>query len=362
MGLWDKLTGELVDIIEWLDDTSDTMVWRFPRYQNEIKYGAKLVVRESQVAAFINEGKLADTFVPGTYTLQTQNLPILATLKGWAYGFHSPFKAEVYYVSTRVFTDQKWGTKNPIMLRDAEFGPVRLRAFGTFAIQVQDPAVFLRQIVGTNQRFNVEGIGQQLRDLLVARFADVLGESKIPVLDLAANYDELSQFITKRIAHDFDQFGIKVTALYVENISLPPEVEQAIDKRSSMGVIGNLNAYAQYQSANAMESAAKNPSGVAGAGVGLGAGFAMAQQMTQAMAGNAASAPPPLPAVLAFHVAVNGQQAGPFDMDGLKGRVTAGQLTRETLVWKQGMSGWVAAGAVPELAALFPVAPPPLPQ
>src|SRR3954466_14360182 len=180
MALWDKLRGELVDIVEWIDDTRDTMVWRFPRYQNEIKYGAKLVVREGQSAAFINEGKLADLFLlPGTFTLETQNLPILATLRGWKYGFNSPFKAEVYFVSMRTFTDRKWGTKNPIMMRDPEFGPTRLRAFGSFAIKVSDPAALLRNVVGTDSRFTVDEIGEQLRDLLVARFADVLGESKI---------------------------------------------------------------------------------------------------------------------------------------------------------------------------------------
>ena len=183
MSLWNKLTGELVDIVEWLDSSRDTMVWRFPRYQNEIKNGAKLVVRESQAAAFINEGAVADIFeFPGTYTLETQNLPILSTLRGWKYGFNSPFKAEVYFVNTRTFTDRKWGTKNPIMMRDAEFGPVRLRAFGTFAVRVIQIGTFLKNVVGTNHRFSIEEIGEQLRDLMVARFADAAAESKIPVL------------------------------------------------------------------------------------------------------------------------------------------------------------------------------------
>jgi membrane protease subunit (stomatin/prohibitin family) len=223
MGIFDKLFGELVDIVEWVDDTRDTMVYRFQRYNNQIKYGAKLIVRESQVAAFVNEGSLTDLFMfPGTYTLETKNLPLLSTAQGWKYGFNSPFKSEVYFVSMRTFTDRKWGTKNPIMLRDPEYGPVRLRAFGSFAIQVADPATFLKQVVGTSGRFSVEEIGEQLRDLVVSRFADVLGESKIPILDLASNYDELGKFITSRIENDFDPFGLKVAALYVENISLPP--------------------------------------------------------------------------------------------------------------------------------------------
>jgi membrane protease subunit (stomatin/prohibitin family) len=376
MGLWDKLTGELVDIVEWIDDTRDTMVWRFPRYNNQIKYGAKLIVRESQVAAFINEGSLTDLFLfPGTYTLETKNLPILSTMRAWPYGFNSPFKAEVYFVSTRTFTDRKWGTKNPIMLRDAEFGPVRLRAFGTFAIKVTDPATFLKQVVGTNGRFTVDEIGEQLRDMLIARFADVLGESKIPILDLASNYDELSTFVTNRIQHDFDNFGVQVVALMVENISLPPEVEAALDKRTSMGVIGNLQAYAQYQAAQAMESAAKNPSGLAGGGVGMGAGFAMAQQMSQnltsppqgqpqqqANAASSPAAPPPLPQPAAYYLAANNQQSGPFDMAVLQEMARTGKLTRETLVWKQGMAQWTAAGGVGELTSLFAVVPPPLPK
>src|SRR5918911_316670 len=192
MGLLDKLRGELIDIIEWTEPSnSEILAYRFPRYNNEIKYGARLTVREGQAAAFVNEGQLADVYMPGMYTLETQNMPILSTLRGWQYGFNSPFKAEVYFVSTRTFTDRKWGTKNPIMLRDAEFGPVRLRAFGTFAIKVTDPAKFLREIVGTNPQFSVETIGDQLRDMIVSRFADTLAENKVPVLDMASNYDEL---------------------------------------------------------------------------------------------------------------------------------------------------------------------------
>ena len=365
MGIFDKLRGELIDIVEWLDDTRDTMVYRFERYDNEIKYGAKLVVRESQVGAFVNEGRLADVFGPGTYTLETQNLPILSTLRGWKYGFSSPFKAEVYFVNTRTFTGQKWGTKNPIMLRDAEFGPVRLRAFGTYGLRVSDAAAFLRQLVGTDQRFTVADIGDQLRDMVVARFADILGESKIPILDLASNQDELGKFVTGRIQADFSQFGVEVVALVVENISLPPEVEQAMDKRTSMGVIGNLGAYSQYQAANAMEEAAKNPGGMAAGGMGMGMGFAMAQQMGQNLSGGQGvgpQAPPPLPTATAYFIAVGNQQAGPFDMGQLAEKVKAGELGRQTLVWKTGMSQWMAAEKVVELGGLFAQVPPPLPK
>ena len=242
MALWDKLKSQLIDIIEWLDNTQDTMVWRFWRPENEIMNGAKLIVREGQVAAFVNQGQLADVFLPGTYDLHTRNLPILSKLAGWSHGFESPFKAEVYFLSTRVFTDRKWGTKNPIMLRDPEFGPVRLRAFGSFAIKVKYPPVFLREIVGTNGRFTIDQINDQLRDMATSRFTDVLGSSKIAALDLAGNYDQLSGYIVERIQPDFAAFGLELVKFVVENISLPPEVEAALDKRTSMGVIGNLQA------------------------------------------------------------------------------------------------------------------------
>lgn len=367
MAFWDKLKGELIDIVEWLDDSNNTLVWRFERYGNEIKYGAKLVVREGQAAAFVNEGKLADVFGPGTYTLTTQNIPILSTLKGWVHGFESPFKAEVYFVSTRRFTDQKWGTKNPVTLRDPEFGPVRVRAFGTYAVRVTDAAVFLREIVGTDGHFTTDEIVGQLRNLIVARFSDVIGESRIPVLDMAANYEELGTFVTTRIAPDFAGYGLELATLLVENISLPPAVEEALDKRSSMGIIGNLDQYTKFQAATAMEKAAQNPvGGGAAEGMGLGMGFAMAQQMTNAMASRPAGGPtppppPPPPPVLSFFVAENGQTTGPFDLNTLKLRAGAGAFTPQSLVWREGQAGWLSAAQVPELASVFSAVPPPPP-
>jgi membrane protease subunit (stomatin/prohibitin family) len=364
MGLFDKLRHELIDIIDWTDDSGDTLVWRFPRYENEIKYGAKLVVRESQSAAFINEGKLADVFQPGTYTLQTENLPILTTLKGWKYGFQSPFKAEVYYCSTRTMTDRKWGTKNPIMMRDAEFGIVRLRAFGTYALRVSDPAALLRNVAGTEARFTVEQIEDQLRDLILARFADALGTSKLAALDLAGNYDRLGRLIAAQIQPDFTNFGLQIVNLLIENISLPPEVEAAMDKRTSMGVIGNMQAYTQYEAASAIPTAAANPGGFAGAGAGIAVGYAMGNQMAAGLqAANApavASAPPPLPTADAYYVAIDGKQAGPFPSDQLAAKFASGQLTRDTLVWKHGLAAWQKAAAVAELQGLFAEVPPPL--
>ncbi len=298
MAFWDKIKGEFIDIIEWLDDSNNTLVYRFERYGNEIKNGAKLVVREGQSAIFVNGGTIADVFEPGTYQLTTPNLPILSTLQGWKHGFESPFKAEVYFVSKRRFVDQKWGTKNPITLRDAEFGPIRLRAFGTYAMRVNDGGTFLREVVGTDGHFTTDEIVGQLRNLIVSRFTDILGESKIPVLDLAGNYDELAAFIAERIAPEFKDYGLDLTKLLVENISLPPAVEEALDKRSSMGILGNLDQDTKFQAATAMEKAAENSSGGGAAeGMGLGMGFAMASQMGKAMqSAEPQNAPPPPPA------------------------------------------------------------------
>ncbi len=368
MGLFDKIRGEFIDIIEWTDPTNDTLVYRFERYDNEIKMGAKLTVRESQMAIFINQGQIADIFEPGMYTLETSNLPILSTLQGWKHGFSSPFKAEVYFVSMRRFTDLKWGTKHPITLRDAEFGPVRLRAFGTYAIRVKDPTTFIKEIVGTDGHFTTDEITDQLRNLIISRFTDIIGESKIPVLDLAANYDELGDFVSKNIHDDFNNYGIEVTKMLVENISLPPEVEKALDTRTSMGVIGNLNQYTQFKTANAMEDAAKNPGGMAAGGMGMGMGFAMANQMGQAMTPGqgqtqpAPGGPPPIPQTVMFYVAVNGQQTGPFDIATLTQQAQSGQLTKESLVWRDGMAAWTQAQQVAELQNLFGSTPPPIPQ
>ena len=361
MGFFGK---QLIDIIEWLDQTRDTMVWRYPRGDNEIKNGAKLVVRESQAAAFIAGGKLGDVFNPGTFTLSTPNMPILSDLMGWKYGFVSPFKAEVYFVSTRTFTDMKWGTKNPIMLRDNDFGIVRLRAFGTFAVRISNPGNFLKQLAGTNSAFSLEDLDSQLRDMTSARFADALGQSKIPALDLAGNYEQLGRYMLPKIEADFEPFGLQIANFYVENISLPPEVEAAIDKRSSMGAIGNLAAYTQYQAANALPEAAANSGGLAGAGAGLALGASMAGAISQGLGGQqnvGPAGPPPLPKQASYYAAMNGQQAGPYDLPALSDKIKSGALDRSTLVWTNGMPQWIAAGSVAELASLFGAVPPPLP-
>jgi membrane protease subunit (stomatin/prohibitin family) len=283
--IWDRITSQFIEIIEWLDDAHDVLVWRFPVRAQEIKNGAKLIVREGQTAVFVNEGKLADVFEPGTYTLTTQNLPILATLKGWKYGFNSPFKAEVYFVATTQFNDLKWGTQNPIMMRDPEFGAIRLRAFGIFSIKVSDPAKFLRQTAGTDSRFEIDEIVGQLKRNLISRFTTALGAAKIAALDLASNYDEIGKKVMPAIKADFEEHGLELTKFFVENISLPAAVEKVLDTRSEMGIIGNMGQFAAYQAAKAIPDAARTPNSMAGAGMGLAAGMAMGNQMMNQFTG-----------------------------------------------------------------------------
>lgn len=367
--IWNKLMGEFIDVIEFTDNSNNTMVWRFDRHGNEIKNGAQLTVRESQVAVFVNEGRIADIFGPGMYTLETKNLPILSTLQGWVHGFKSPFKAEVYFVNTRRFTDLKWGTKNPIMMRDSEFGAVRIRAFGSYVIRVVDPGTFVREIVGTDSHFTTEEVTDQLRNMIVSRLPPILGESGIPVLDMAANYEQFGQFIANKLKPEFMSMGLELVQMLIENLSLPPAVEQALDKRTQMGVIGDLSKYQQFQSAEAMAAAAKAPGGAAAQGMGLGMGMAMAQQMGNMMnqgatapaAAPAAATPPPLPQEASYHVAVNGQQQGPYPLSQLQQMASQGSLTRESLVWTAGMAAWARAGEVEALAPLFANVPPPLP-
>jgi membrane protease subunit (stomatin/prohibitin family) len=361
MGLFDKLRAELIDIIEWVDDSRHTLVWRFPRYHNQIKNGAQLIVRPGQMAVFVHRGQVADVFGPGHYTLNTDNLPILSTLQGWKYGFDSPFKAEVYFVATRQVTDLKWGTPNPIMLRDADFGPIRLRAFGTYVLQAVDPKALLTELVGTDSEVQTDEVTELMRSIITTAFADLIGESKIAALDLAARYrelsDELRQLVSERID---DEYGLAVPQLFINNVSLPEEVEKALDTRSSMGVIGDLNSFQQFQMGKAMVAAAENPSGGGAAeGMGLGMGFAMANRMATGM-GGATMAPPPLPGS-AWHVAVNGQSQGPFSLQDITQGIASGKVTAATQVWSAGMPGWLPAGQVPQLSAYFAATPPPPP-
>lgn len=369
MALWDKVMGELVDIIEWLDDSNDTLAYRFERYQNEIKYGAKLVVREGQMAVFINEGQLADVFKPGTHTLTTQNMPILATLRGWKYGFNSPFKAEVYFVSTRKFTDLKWGTPGPAMMRDKDFGMIRATAFGLYTIRVKEPGIFIKDLVGTDGRFTTDEIQANLRGKIGLRIKEVMPELGIPVIELEAKVTEMGSRLRERLSPDFEGMGLELVEVQVQDIGLPEEVEKAIDKRGAIAAVGNLQAYTQYETASAIRDAANNPGGLAAAGVGIGLGVGMGQQVAGAMAGaigggagGGAGGPPPIPGgAPMFHVAQGQQQTGPFDASALAQQVASGGLKRDTLVWRTGMAQWTKAGEVPELQSLFANTPPPVP-
>jgi membrane protease subunit (stomatin/prohibitin family) len=379
MGIINKLRNEFIDIIEWLDSSNDTIAYRFQRYNNEIKMGSKLTVRPGQMAVFVNEGQVADIFEPGLYELSTQNLPVMTTLKSWPYAFNSPFKAEVYFFSTKVFTNLKWGTANPITARDPELGPVRICAFGTYHVRVQDPALLLKELISTDGLFQVDEMSDQIRNTIVTSFATWFGQARIPLLDFAAHYQDMGDQIRDALRPEIATFGLDLTKLLVANVSLPDEVEKALDKRSSMNLLGNMQDYSQFQAANAVEASAQNDGG-GNPALDFGVGIAMGQQlmnnmqpgqapptaqrnMTQPMTASAATAPaaatpPPLPHPAAEgHIAINGQQAGPFTLEQLRSQ----SVVRETLAWKAGMSVWVAAAELPELNVLFQDVPPPLP-
>ncbi|ASV30359.1 SPFH domain-containing protein [Maribacter cobaltidurans] len=375
MGIFDeikkKLSHEFIDIVEWLDTTNDTIVHRFERYQNEIKNNAQLIVREGQNAVFVNEGQLADVFTPGTYTLNTRNLPILTTLKGWKYGFDSPFKAEVYFVNTRLFTDEKWGTKNPFMLSDNRFGLVEIRAFGTYSFRINDPGKFVVDVVGTDGNFTNYEVNEHLKSLIVTRFTDTVGEANLPIELYAANTSELSETCQDVMQPEFNRVGIELEKFYIENVSMPEELKKEIFEYSRLDKL-DMTKLSQFKAAKAMEAAAKNEGGTAGAGMGMGMGFVLAQQMGNMMgqssqplgnqAPQSASVPPPIPLQVTYFYAVNGQQTGPVSFERLQELFASRTINRDTLVWKQGMSNWTALKDVEELKSfLGGNTPPPLP-
>jgi membrane protease subunit (stomatin/prohibitin family) len=356
---------QFIEIIQWLDDTPDTLVYRFPVYNAEIKMGAKLTVRENQVAVFVNEGKAADVFTPGLYTLSTETIPILTALRGWKYGFQSPFKADVYFFNTRLFTDLKWGTTNPVMMRDRDFGMIRLRAYGTYAMRVGDAKTFFEQIVGTRGLTTTADIVGQLRSTILSRLSDAIAEANIPALDLAAKYDELSTIAVEKVGPEFVRYGLELSRFFIENISLPEEVEAAIDQRTRLGVLGDrLGQYTQLQTAEAIPLAASNPNGIAGAGVGLGAGIAMGGAMGQAFgAGNAAPPPPPPGGASAprWSLAIDGKTYGPYTDDTIRSMVQSGQANPATQAWRPGAAGWAPLSEFAELGLAVPPPPPPPP-
>src|SRR5687767_3442602 len=278
MGIMNFFKGQLLEIIEWTDDSRDTLSYRFPDQDKEIKRGAQLIVRESQLAQFIYLGEFGDTFGPGKHSLTTDNIPILTTLKSWKYGFESPFKADVYFLVTRVFTGNKWGTSNPVMMRDNDFGVVRARAFGTYDFQIVDPRLFLKEVAGTDDHFRLDEFSDAMRSRIVSVFSEALAQSKIPVLDVATRYSELGESLLPLINPMVKaKYGLEITSFIVENVSVPPEVEQAIDKRSSMSAIGNLNDYVKFQMAQGMEKGGSS----GGMATELAVGLSIAQQIMQ---------------------------------------------------------------------------------
>ena len=296
MGLMDYLKGQFLEIIQWEDDSRDTISFRFPDLDKEIKRGAQLIVRESQVAQFIYLGQFGDTFGPGKWTLTTDNIPILSTLKGWKYGFESPFKADIYYVNTRLFTGNKWGTSNPIMIRDPDFGIVRVRAFGTYDFHVVDPKLFLKEVAGTDDHFRLDEFADTMRSRIVSVFSDALASAKVPVLDLASRYQELGEALLPLINPVVtSKYGLEIPSFILENVSVPAEVEQAIDKRSSMAAVGNLNDYVKFQMAQGMANG--QGGGTANTAAQLGVGLAMGQQLAQAMGAQSAPPQPSAPAI-----------------------------------------------------------------
>ncbi|SPJ23808.1 SPFH domain-containing protein [Palleronia abyssalis] len=358
MPIFDFLQGQLIDVIHWVDDRQDRMVWRFEREGHEIKYGAKLTVREGQAAVFVHEGQLADVFRPGLYLLETNNMPILTSLQHWDHGFRSPFKSEIYYVNTTRFTDLKWGTKNPVILRDPEFGPTRVRAFGTFAVKVADPSLFLTEIVGTDGEFTADEISFQIRNVIVQEVSRALASSGLSVLDMAANTADLGKLVAEAIAPTVAAYGLQIPELYIENVSLPEAVEAALDKRTSMGVIGDMDRYTRFQAAEALTEQGS----AAGAAMGTGFGAGLGMQMGAAGPWGPRPAPPPPPPVeQVWHIARDGTTEGPFSTARLGRMAQDGHLTRDTLVWTAGQDGWQRAEDITPLARLFTVMPPPPP-
>lgn len=299
MSILGFIKKELIEIIEWTDDSRDTLAYRWPDEDRQIKNGAQLIVRESQQVQFVAAGRYADLFGPGKHTLSTENIPVLSTILGWKYGFESPFKCDVYFINTRLFTGNKWGTANPVMVRDADFGVVRLRAFGTYDFRIVDPPKFLKEVAGTDHNFRLDEFADTMRSRLVSVFSEAIASARIPALDVATRYSELGDALLPLINPAMiEKYGLEITTFVLENVSVPPEVEQAIDKRSSMSVIGNLNDYVKYQMGHGMGEGGE---GAAAAAVPaqMAMGFGMAQEMMKSMQQPGGAAVPPLPGAAA---------------------------------------------------------------
>jgi len=335
MALMDFIKKQFIDIIQWTEDDSDTMAWRFPMAEMEIQNGASLTVRESQMAVFINEGVVADIFGPGMYKLTTQTLPVLTYLKNWDKLFESPFKSDVYFFSTRQKIDRKWGTPNPVTIRDKDFGMVRLRAFGIYAFHLTDPKAFHTTLSGTLESYSTEQLEGQLRNTIVGHISDIFGESGVPFIDMASNQVEFGNALRAKMEPMFQQYGLALDSLNVQNISLPEELQAMLDKRIGVNMMGGMQAYTQFQTAEAIPLAAQNEGGLAGLGAGVGVGFGMGQQIAGAMAGalnplaapQNAAAPAPTPAA---PVSVDEVVATIEKLHGLVGKGILSQAEFET--------------------------------
>ena len=380
MGLFDKakelIKGELIDVVEWLDNSQDTIVHRFDRRNDgAIKNGAQLTVRESQVAVFVNEGEIGDIFQPGRYELTTNNMPVLTKLKSWKYGFDSPFKCEIYFVNTKVFTAQKWGTPANFYVRDQDFGRVTIRAFGTYSMQVTDAGKLIQKLSGTNGEYKTQDIAEELRSIIVTNFVSTIGESGKSLLDFAAAQSEMSEAVEQRINQESD-YGLTFTKFLISSITLPEELQKKLDEGTGMNMLGDMNKYQQMSMADAMKAAASNP----GSGGGMEGMMGMMmmnnmmqnqQMMNQQMMHQQnpygqqgygqPAAPPPPPMMSQYYVAINCQQQGPFPIQTLQQMAAQGQFTQNTQVWKQGMATWAAANTVAELSQVFGAVPPPPP-
>ncbi|PID66698.1 MAG: antifreeze protein [Gammaproteobacteria bacterium] len=345
MGIFNLFHGEFVDIIEWTQMNSDTMVYRFPRYKNEIKYGAKLTVREGQTAILVNEGKIADVFPAGIYELKTANLPILSTLQNWQHGFESPFKAEVYFFNTTQFLNQKWGTKQAVTLLDKQFGVVRLRAFGSYTLGVKEPKLLLKKLVGSDGNFEINEVNHQLTNSIVAHFPNILAESRTGVLQLPTRYNELAHRLKQKVKPEFDEYGLQLGKLYIENISLPEAVQKTIDEQTGMNIIGdNINNYAKYQTAKGMANNGEG-SQMASAGVGM----AMGMEMAKSMAADRHEEEVPPPAPLVYYLMLSGKRKGPMTLDKVMHYLKRGEASADTLIWRKGMPGWKTIGELDEI-------------
>jgi membrane protease subunit (stomatin/prohibitin family) len=327
----DFIKKQFIDVIHWTEEGDGVLAMRYPMQDFEIQNGAQLTVRDSQMAVFVNEGQVADVFGPGLYKLTTQTLPVLTNLKNWDKLFDSPFKSDVYFFSTRLQLDRKWGTPNPITIRDKDFGIIRMRAFGIYSYKLADPGKFYKEISGAREEYGVDDLDGQLRNLVIGSMTDLFGQSAIPFIDMAANQEELGAALKAKMEVVFDRYGLALDSFVLQNVSLPEELQKILDTKISMNMIGDMGRYTQYQVANAIPLAAQNEGGMAGIGAGLGAGMSIGQTMgaamTQAMQPGAAQPAPAAPAAVAAAAGVSADDVV-ATLEKLHGLVAKGILSQ----------------------------------